>query len=71
MIEKFFGFRVAYTEAHTLKELMAKYYEKTYEKILVNIISGKLLHVDETEVDFRDQKGYIWVFTNLEEVFYF
>ena len=29
---------------------------------------GSLLHIDETEVKLQTGKGYVWVFTNLEEV---
>ena len=34
------------------------------------IFSGDLLHVDETQVNLRTGKGYVWVFTNLEDVIY-
>jgi hypothetical protein len=38
---------------------------------LERIVSGTLLHGDETEVHVkRIGKGYVWVFTNLEEVVY-
>jgi hypothetical protein len=40
------------------------------EKLLRKILSGHLLHVDETEVKLQQGKGYVWVFTNLEEVVY-
>jgi len=53
-----------------LKKFMAVYYKATYNKLLRNILSGPLLHVDETEVKLQQGKGYVWVFTNLEEVVY-
>jgi len=34
------------------------------------MLSGPLLHVDETEVKLQRGKGYVWVFTNLEAVVY-
>src|SRR5271157_6023224 len=34
------------------------------------ILSGEVLHVDETEVRLRTGKGYVWVFTTSEEVIY-
>ena len=40
------------------------------ESLLKKILSGHLLHVDETEVKLQTGKGYVWVFTNLEEVVY-
>jgi hypothetical protein len=71
MIEDFFGIRVSPSEVHMLKILMARYYETTYNLLLENIIAGKLVHVDETPVKLQKGKGYVWVFTNLEEVYYF
>ncbi len=47
---------------------MARYYEKTYGTLLAKILAGNLLHLDETEVKLQIGKGYVWVFTNLEEV---
>jgi hypothetical protein len=35
---------------------------------LKKILSGNLLHIDETEVRLQTGKGYVWVFTSLEEV---
>lgn len=49
---------------------MAKYYQATYQKLIRKILSGNLVHVDETEVKLKTGKGYVWVFTNLEEVVY-
>ena len=70
MLEEFFGIRICNNEISMLKPLMARYYETTYQRLLADIIAGKLLHVDETEIELQNQKGYVWVFTNLEEVFY-
>jgi hypothetical protein len=52
------------------KSLMASYYQATHQRLLEKIINGALLHVDETEVQLQTGKGYVWVFTNLEEVMY-
>lgn len=49
----------------------AKYYSSTYDKILKKIINGHLVHADETGVRLRKVKGYIWVLTNMDEVYYF
>jgi len=70
MLAEFFGLSVCPAEIHMLKALMAQYYKPTYQKLLEKILSGVLLHVDETEVKLQTRKGYIWVFTNLEEVVY-
>ena len=68
MFEEFFGLRINNCEIHMFKSLMSQYYRATYQGLLKKILSGNLLHVDETEVKLRTGKGYVWVFTNLEEV---
>jgi hypothetical protein len=54
----------------TVKRTAAKQYKATYETILSRIVSGSLLHVDETQVSIRGATAYIWVFTNLQDVIY-
>jgi predicted RecB family nuclease len=70
MCDEFFGIRLIFGEVLMFKLLMARYYKGTYQKLLLKILSGPLLHVDETEVKLQTGKGYVWVFTNLEEVVY-
>jgi predicted RecB family nuclease len=66
--EEFFGLRVSGSEVHMFKSLMAGYYRATFRRLLRRILAGNLLHVDETEIKLQTGKGYVWVFTNLEEV---
>ena len=68
MIEEFFGVHISRSEIHMVKSVMARYYRATYGNLLAKILAGNLLHVDETEVKLQKGKGYVWVFTNLEEV---
>ena len=68
MVKEFFGLTVSASELHTFKSLMAQYYRGTYKKLLTKILSGKLLHIDETVLKLKSGKVYIWAFTNLEEV---
>jgi hypothetical protein len=70
MCDEFFGIRLIFNEVHMFKSLLARYYKGTSQKLLTKILSGPLLHVDETEVKLQTGKGYVWVFTNLEEVVY-
>jgi hypothetical protein len=67
MVEGFFGIRILMTEIHMFKSLMARHNRSTYQRLLNKILSGNLLHVDETEVRLKNGKGYVWVITNLEE----
>src|SRR5688572_14608298 len=53
-----------------IKSLMAKRYMPTWETILRNILAGGVAHVDETPVNLRKGKGYVWVIASLEEVAY-
>ena len=48
----------------------AQVYKDTYERILANIVRGKLVHADETKVSLQGQSAFVWIFTNLEEVAY-
>lgn len=48
----------------------AEYYHKTYQKLLNNIVKGNIIHADETKINLRDESGYVWVFTTMEEVAY-
>jgi hypothetical protein len=70
LFEEFFGLRVHECEVHMFKSLMARYYQDTYQGLLRKILSGNLLHIDETEVNLQGGKGYVWIFANLEEVVY-
>lgn len=68
MLKEFFTLSISDMELHTVKSLMAEYYRATYRKMLSKLLAGNLLHVDETQVTLKVGKGYVWVFTNLEEV---
>src|SRR5215469_1380952 len=51
-----------------LKASEATRLEPAYQSILERIIRGKLVHADETKVTIAGNDGYVWVFTNLEDV---
>jgi hypothetical protein len=66
-----FGLPVGFRDLHEFKSIMANYYRETYRGIMQRLGAGSILHADETEVHLkRVGKGYVWVFTNLEEVLY-
>lgn len=70
MFEELFGICILHNEVYMFKSLMANYYKIAFKILLKNILAGHLLHIDETEVRLQNRKGYVWVFTNLEEVIY-
>jgi predicted RecB family nuclease len=70
-ISECFGLPVSVPVAHSFKASLARRYETTYQALLSKIVGGPLIHADETEVRLKGQgKGYVWVFTNLEEVIF-
>lgn len=64
------GFQLSRAQVNKFKGSAAVFYESTYKALLESIVSGALVHADETKVNIGGQDGYVWVFTNLEEAVY-
>jgi hypothetical protein len=69
-LNQFFHFDLGRTAVYYVKSLAAQSYQATYDRILKNIVRGRLIHVDETMIKLRGHSGYVWVLTSLEEVVY-
>jgi predicted RecB family nuclease len=54
----------------TVKRTAARQYQSTYDSILRHLLTGNLLHVDETHVSVGGKPAYVWVLTNLCDVAY-
>ena len=54
----------------TIKTTAAKQYQSTYDSILRHVLTGTLLHIDETHVSIGGKPAYVWVLTNLFDVVY-
>jgi predicted RecB family nuclease len=54
----------------TVKTTAARQYKATYEAIFRHLVSGSVLHVDETQVSIKGCTAYVWVFTNFHDVAY-
>lgn len=65
-----FGIQLSRGRVNKFKESAAAFYQGTFETLLKSIVSGHLVHADETKVNLGGQVGYVWVFTNLEEAVY-
>ena len=52
------------------KSIAALYYKPATERLMQKIIAGNLIHADETKVKLKGQVGYVWAFSNPEEVVY-
>jgi predicted RecB family nuclease len=69
-LHDFFGLSLASTLLARLKPRLAAMYRPTYEKLKEKLRHGPLVHADETKGQVVRQSGYVWAFTNLEEVVY-
>ena len=66
-----FGLPVYSQHIQVIKRIMASYYQETVKGIRKRLLAGSILHADETPIKLqRGGKGYIWVFTNMEEVLF-
>lgn len=65
-----FDYQFSLTSIFGLKKRTCQLYQESYQRILDKLIHGKILHADETEIKLRKDKGYVWVFCNMEEVIY-
>jgi predicted RecB family nuclease len=69
-LDDLFGISCGTTILHKIKSRMAEQYRNTYERLKDKLRRGNLVHADETKVLIKSQSGYVWAFTNLEEVVY-
>jgi predicted RecB family nuclease len=71
-IKEIFGLTVP-SAYHRFKNSLVQHYQATYEALLQSILTGSLLHIDETEVIMKGkaEKGCVWVVTNMEAVYFF
>jgi hypothetical protein len=67
-LEHLFGLSLCVDAVNTVKARSAQKYESTYQAILEKITAGSLVHADETRARIDGAEGYVWVFTNLEDV---
>jgi predicted RecB family nuclease len=67
-LKECFGLTISTDDLWRFKAELAGRYEGTYAGLLRKIVAGNLLHADETGVQFKKDKGYVWAFTNLENV---
>ena len=67
---KVFHFDLWENTLNKMKVRFARYYAETRQRILQNIVRGRLIHADETRADISGKTGFVWVLTNMNEVFY-
>lgn len=53
-----------------LSKIAFKYYSLTNSTLLRQILKGDIIHIDETRVNTREGKGYVWILSNMNTVYY-
>lgn len=69
-MSRFFNLDLPDYTLRGIRKTVAEGCRAIYDKILEHLVTGHLLHVDETEVSIRGKPAYVWVFTNLHDVAY-
>jgi len=70
-IREYFEIPINGPDVSLFKKSFSQYYDVTYQLLLEKIVTGSVIHADETQIHTRQTgKGYVWVFTNLEEVIF-
>jgi predicted RecB family nuclease len=67
-MRQIFGIPASRGMVNRLKSSVAEHCEDMYQAILDKIVSGALVHADETGATVAGKEAYVWVFANLEEV---
>jgi predicted RecB family nuclease len=70
-LREVFKLPISQPQLYRFKTAVAEHYHSTYFRILEEILKGPVIHIDETEVDLRGRKGYVWVLTSMEQVYFF
>ncbi|MCW5912136.1 MAG: TM0106 family RecB-like putative nuclease [Cyclobacteriaceae bacterium] len=53
-----------------LKSYFSEFYSTAYNELIEQIKNSPLIHIDETTFHVGKENGYVWVFTNIDTVFY-
>jgi hypothetical protein len=67
MMVRFFGYEMPAGTLYALRNSAAEYYQGTFENILQDLVSGNLLHIDETQASVEGKSAYVWVFASREQ----
>ena len=66
-----FGLELPNCQAYRWKGYVSAFYKPLYSEILQSLLSGPVIHIDETTVRLRKQNGYVWVMTSVDRAYYF
>ena len=65
-----FGIMIDRSKLYGFKTQVISSYTGLYEQIRQHILASPVLHIDETDVAIRKNKGYVWIFATLDAVWY-
>ncbi|MFC1717738.1 IS66 family transposase [Candidatus Poribacteria bacterium] len=69
-LQEMFGYDLPRSNIQLIKKEASIYYGSTYKHISDKLITGGLIHADETKINTKAGVGYVWTFANMEEVLY-
>lgn len=70
LFSQLFGLNISRNVINKFKAKSATIYKSTYNKLLEGIFAGEVIHADETALNVDGTAGYVWAFTNMENVAY-
>ena len=70
-LKDLFELNVSQRSMYQFKTRIAREYSDIYREIKERILSGPIIHIDETPVKLVLGKGYVWVMANMDCVLYF
>jgi predicted RecB family nuclease len=68
--EELFSIRVPARQAYLFKQRLISRYESLHEELKQHILKSPVLCIDECDVTLTKTKGYVWVFTTRDAVWY-
>lgn len=69
-LKEFFSINFLPSSIVRFKSMFSSFYEFAYNEIINNVKNSQLIHIDETIFHIRNETCYVWVFTNIDTVFY-
>jgi len=69
-MNRLFGCRLVRSSLNQFKIKASTIYSGTKDQILSRLISGDVIHADETRASIKGHLAYVWVLTSLREVVY-
>jgi len=70
-LAELFGLSLPDSVGYRSKKYLMSLYRSLNAEILKSVLAGPILHIDETTVSLRKQRGYVWVLTSIDKAYYF